>query len=283
MSGNTTPEPLAPVEPMPTLVDIAPSKKPSRLSLVALIVGIVAFVCAIIPGLSFFAFLPAFAALGLGIAALVMKTPGRGKAIAGLILGPIALMIAIIVSVAAIAGGVASTVDQAKPQPLVESPAPAAPAAQTPQPQAEAKEGTRTNPAPAGSAIEISDNSGPVWQVQIGAANLNAGDIVAVENQFNDAADAGFQYILVPVTYTYVGTESGIPSLDVTIEFVSAAGTTHVNAYVVIPNNHNDINEMYNGASAAGNVVIMAPSVDIEEGAFTISTLLGSQYFVKVV
>ncbi|GGK87549.1 hypothetical protein GCM10007382_04310 [Salinibacterium xinjiangense] len=283
MSGNTHPEPLAPAEPTPTLVDIAPSKRPSRLSLVALIVGIVAFVCAIIPGLSFFAFLPAFAALGLGIAALAMKAPGRGKAIAGLALGPVALTSAIIVSVAAIAGGVAPTVDQAKPQPLVETSTPAAPATQTPTPQAAEKEGTRSNPAPAGSAVEISDNSGAIWQVQIGATNLNAGDVVAAENQFNDAADAGFQYILVPVTYTYVGTESGTPWLDVTIEFVSAAGTTHTNAYVVIPNNHNDINEMYTGASATGNVVIMAPSADIEKGAFTISTLFGSPYFVKVV
>ena len=52
---------------------------------------------------------------------------------------------------------------------------------------------------------------------------------------------------------------------------------------MVIPDDYTDINEMYNGASATGNVVIMAPSTDIEQGTFTISTLFGSPYFVKVV
>ncbi|MBX3098006.1 MAG: DUF4190 domain-containing protein [Salinibacterium sp.] len=282
MSDNTTPEPVAPVEPTPppAPVDAAPTTKPSRLPLVALIVGIVAIVCAIIPGLSFVAFIPAFTALGLGIAALASKAPGRGKALAGVVLGPVALLVAIIVSVGFIASGVRSTVDQADPEKVVEAPAAETPKAAEAPP---AKEGTRANPAPAGSVIEISDNSGPIWQVQLGTANLDAGDIVAAENQFNEPADEGFQYIIVPVTYTYVGDESGTPWIDVTIEYVSAAGTTHTNAYVVIPNNATAINEMYNGATATGNIVIMAPSADIEKGTFTISALFGTPYFVKVV
>lgn len=279
MSSSTAPEPLAPVEPAPTSSDVAPQKKPNRLGLAALIVGILALVCALIPGLSFVAFIPALTALGLGIAGLVSKAPERGKAVTGLILGPVALITAIIVSTATIAGGVASVVDEAEPQALTQEEPEAAPE----QVEAPVEEGTRANPAAAGSAIEISDNSGPIWQIQLGEATLDAGAVVAAENQFNDPADAGFQYIMVPVTYTYVGTESGTPWLDVTIEFVSAAGTTHTNAYVVIPDDYTDINEMYNGASATGNVVIMAPSTDIEQGTFTISTLFGSPYFVKVV
>jgi len=279
MSSNTAPEPLAPVEPAPTPSDVAPQKKPNRLGLVALILGIVAIACALIPGLSFVAFIPALTALGLGIAGLVSKAPERGKALGGLILGPVALITAIIVSTATIAGGVASVVDEAEPQALTQEETEAAP-----EPvEAPVEEGSRANPAAAGSAIEISDNSGPIWQIQLGEATLDAGAVVAAENQFNDPADAGFQYILVPVTYTYVGAESGTPWLDVTIEFVSSAGTTHTNAFVVIPNDYTDINEMYNGASATGNVVIMAPSTDIEQGTFTISTLFGSPYFVKIV
>ena len=277
MSDSTTPEPT----PTPVAVALEAPPKRSRLPLAALIVGIVAIVFAIIPGLSFVAFLPALTALGLGIAGLISKAPARGMALTGVILGPIALLVGIVVSVSVIVGGVASSVDQAKPQPLVETPD--KPATQTPQPEAPAEEGTRANPAPAGSTVEISDASGPIWEVQIGAANLNAGDVIAAENQFNDAADEGFQYILVPVTYTYVGNESGTPWLDVTIEFVSAAGTTHSNAYVVIPNDYTSINEMYNGATATGNIAIMAPSADIEKGAFTISTFLSDPYFVKVV
>lgn len=277
MSENTPiPEPVTQPALAPT-VDATPPKPKSGLTLAALIVGIVAIVCAVIPGLSFIAFLPAITAAVLGIVGLVSKAPGRGKALTGVILGPVALLIAIIVSVGVIAGGVGSTVDEARPDSAVDEPAKPQPVEATPD------LGTRQNPSPAGSTIEISDNSGPVWQVQLGAANLNAGDVVAAENMFNDAADAGFQYVLLPVTYTYVGSTSGTPWLDVDIEYVSAAGTTHTQEFVVIPNSFTDINEMYNGATATGNILFMVPSVDVELGAFAISTFMSAPYFVKVV
>lgn len=130
---NATPEPAAeptPPIPSPESVDIdtatltpppPPGSKPkSGLTLAALIVGIVAMVCAVIPGLSFIAFLPAFTALGLGIAGLVSKAPGRGKALTGVILGPVALLVAIIVSIGVIAGGARQTIDEAVPAPIAE-------------------------------------------------------------------------------------------------------------------------------------------------------------------
>jgi len=113
MSDSTTPEPT----PTPVAVALEAPPKRSRLPLAALIVGIVAIVFAIIPGLSFVAFLPALTALGLGIAGLISKAPARGMALTGVILGPIALIVAISVSVGVIAGGVRQTVDEAKPSP----------------------------------------------------------------------------------------------------------------------------------------------------------------------
>ena len=275
MSDPITPEPI----PAPrATAPIAPKPK-GGLTLAALILGIVAIVCAVIPGLSFIAFVPALVALVLGIIGLATKAPGRGKALAGIILGPVAFVVAIIVSVAFIVGSVRSTVDEADPAPNAE-----APAAEDPEPVEEvAEEGSRDNPAPAGSVIEMSDNSGPIWHVQLGAANLNAGDVVAAENQFNPPADAGYQYVLVPVTVTYVGDQSGTPWLDIDIAFVSAAGTTHEETFAVIPNPLNDIAEMYNGATATGNLLVMAPSADIEQGTWAISPLFGTPYFVKVV
>ncbi len=138
---ESTPAPLAPESSTPP-VGAAPTpvKKPSRLSLAALIVGVVAIVCASIPGLSFIAFLPAFTALGLGIAALVSKAPGRGMAVAGVILGPIALIVAISVSVGFIAGGLrqtVDTVDEAKPTPALSSAVPEVKETPTPAPAPE--------------------------------------------------------------------------------------------------------------------------------------------------
>ena len=76
-----------------------------------MVVGIVAMVFAVIPGLSFVAFLPAIAAAILGIIALATKKPRRGRALTGVILGPIALIVAIIVTVSTIAAGLGGAAD----------------------------------------------------------------------------------------------------------------------------------------------------------------------------
>lgn len=99
----TTPEQpndAAPPPPPP----VALAKPRSRLAQWAMIAGIVAIVSAIVPGLSFVAWIPAIAAIVLGVIALIKKTPRRGQALTGVILGPIAWIVAIIVSVGAIAG-----------------------------------------------------------------------------------------------------------------------------------------------------------------------------------
>ena len=194
MSDSTTPHSTIPASVPPA----APPARSSGLSIAALAVGIAAFVSAVIPGLSFVAFIPALVAIGLGIAALVSRAGARGAAVAGLVLGPVSLIVAIIVSVAFAASVVTP---QSGPAPVEDSPAAEAPVEEPAAPAAEV--GTRENPAPAGTVVEITDASGPVWRVELGAANLNAGDVIAAENQFNEPADAGSQYVLVPVTFTY--------------------------------------------------------------------------------
>lgn len=257
---------------------LAPPAK-SALSLWALIVAIVAIVSAIIPGLSFVAWAPAAVATILGIVGLVTKRPGRGKALTAVILGPIALLVAIIVSVGTIAAGLSDASPTTDSKPGVSTDTSAEPETEA------AKVGTRENPAPAGSTVVLSDNSGEIYKIAFGAATLDAGAVIAAENMFNEPADAGFQYILVPITFTYVGNETGTPWVDVSFAFVSAAGTTHdgTSSLAVAPQPIMDINELYPGASATGNLVLMVPSADIEKGALTVSQLFGENYFVALI
>jgi hypothetical protein len=94
--------PSTPVDPTPSN---SPTGKPrSGSAIAALVLGIVAFVMAVVPGPSFAAFAPAIVAGILGILALRRQSPRRGQAIAGVILGPVALLIAIIVSSVTIVG-----------------------------------------------------------------------------------------------------------------------------------------------------------------------------------
>lgn len=94
-----------PAEPLPPYVP--PGGPPERrrgngVGLAALIVGIVAVLLALLPFASFVAFLPALAAIALGIVGLVLQGRSRGTSIAGLILGGVALLVAIVISVVTI-------------------------------------------------------------------------------------------------------------------------------------------------------------------------------------
>lgn len=96
----------------PTLPATATTPKQNNgVGLAALIVGIVAFVFAVVPVLSFVAWLPALAAIILGIVGLALK--GRKKLFAGLGLGLgiVAWAVAIVVSIVSALGVVAAAGD----------------------------------------------------------------------------------------------------------------------------------------------------------------------------
>lgn len=109
------PAPVAPVNP----------KQKSPLGLAALITGGVAFIFAVIPVLSFIAWLPALAAIILGIIGLVQKNRRRGFAWAGIALGVVAWIVAIAVSIATFAGAASSISESIESSaPIAASPAP---------------------------------------------------------------------------------------------------------------------------------------------------------------
>lgn len=149
---------------------------------------------------------------------------------------------------------------------------------------AKAELGTRNNPAPMGTTVIFSDKSGDLWEVTLSDPVLNANDVIANENMFNDAAPEGLQYAMVMVTAKYVGKETGTPAWDLNISFVSAAGTTHTSGdfSVVPPTSLNDVNELYPDAAGSGNVVIAVPTADIESGNWVVTAGYGNdKYFYK--
>jgi multisubunit Na+/H+ antiporter MnhB subunit len=78
---------------------ISDLQKPNEiLALLALIIGGVALAMAIVPGLSFIAFLPGISAVVLGILTLALKKPGKTKGIVGLSLGASSVVVGLIVS-----------------------------------------------------------------------------------------------------------------------------------------------------------------------------------------
>jgi hypothetical protein len=87
-------------------------------------------------------------------------------------------------------------------------------------------------------------------------------------------------YVLVPVTATYIGAESGTPWVDISVKFVTASGNTIEQAFVVSPNEFSDIAELYTGASGTGNLVFAMTPADLEDGVFAVSSLFGDPTFI---
>ncbi|MBD7996978.1 hypothetical protein [Oerskovia gallyi] len=147
--------------------------------------------------------------------------------------------------------------------------APVEPAAPPESPVAEA--GTRANPHPVGTAVANED-----WSIVVGAPREAWGEISA-ENQFNSPPEAGLEYWIVPLTATYQGATSGTPWLDLSVKFVGDDSVTYEGYCGVIPNNIQDVGELYAGGVAEGNACVAVPAG--APGLWTVTTGWGDPAF----
>lgn len=134
---------------------------------------------------------------------------------------------------------------------------------------APADAGTRENPYPAGSTVVLGS-----YEVALGPTVKDATEQVAAENEFNEPPVEGRQFVMVPVTATYTGDESGTAWVDLSIQFVGSGGNTFgtgTDDYCgVIPNDLSDAGEMFAGATAEGNVCVSVPSDQVEGGVWMV-------------
>lgn len=276
-----TDSPETPVPPQAPQASVAVTPSPSRgLAITALVLGIVALLGFAIPVLNVFSALIALVGLVLGIVALV-RAQSRGLSIAGVVTSALALLLSLIFIVIYLVGFGAAVESVRSDTTFIENESPAAEEEETTSEETSTL-GTRENPAPLGTTIEIVELGETTYEVTLGPATLEANDVVLEANMFNDPPADGFQYALLPVQLTYVGSETGTPWIDLSIKFVSAAGTTHTegDSLVVAPEpTLMDINELYPGASAEGNVVIAIPTDGAANGTWTVSALFGEPFF----
>jgi hypothetical protein len=266
-----------------------PPKTGNGLGIAALIVGIVALVGSFIPFVNFATGFIAFVGLVLGVIALFLKGRPKKAAIAGTIVSVIALILSIVLSVAYTAGFVAAVDDAVESGGVGVSESPAAGDDAATDDDADAddaatdNQGTRENPYPIGTTLSFTENGNPFYDITVGAPTLNANDVVAAANQFNEAAPAGTQYAILPLTVTYTGSTTGTPWLDIAAEFVTVDGTSHTtsDALVAVPGTLLDLNELYTGGSGTGNIVVNVPTANIEQGTWhiTVGVIGGEEAF----
>jgi hypothetical protein len=252
------------------------------LGLASLIVGILAFFGAFVPFLNYGTGFIAFVGIVLGVIALLLKDRKKMVAGIGTAVSVVALILSIVLAVMYTAGFASAVSDAGVNADDSSVTAPADGESAEAEP-AEEEQGSRDNPYPIGTTLSFSDGGEPFYDITVGTPTLNANDIVAAENMFNDVPPAGTQFAMLPLTVTYTGPETGTPWLDITVEFIAADGTAHTSSDVLAvgPAPLMNLNDLYTGGSGTGNVLVNVPSENIEGGTWLVRVgmIMGEETF----
>lgn len=155
---------------------------------------------------------------------------------------------------------------------VVLSPAPPpAPTLSAPTPPVPPAPGSRENPLAVNTPFQSA-----WWRFNIGSADFDAWPEIAAENMFNDPPAPGWSYVTVPVTYTYLGADTGHPFWDTDLEFVGNDGLVYDEGVAdqycgVVPNQTSDMADMFAGATATGNECVPVPAHAIAGGHWRVS------------
>lgn len=270
------PSAAGPHQPSATPVASAPAKKPRNvLGLVAMILAIVGFVFACIPGALIVGWILLPIAFILGLVAMFQKGKGKGQAITAIIVAVVGTIVGVIVFMSLVVGAV----DDAFSGGETTISAPSEGEEAEAEPVAEA--GTRENPVPLGTEIANDD-----WKVVINSVAFGATDAVMAANMFNEAPVDGNEYILINYTVTYVGDDAdGQAPMFVSVHFVTADGVTvdGTESLSVAPDAIDTMTTLYNGGSVSGNTALSVPSATAQDGVLAVSPgITADKVFVAV-
>jgi hypothetical protein len=151
--------------------------------------------------------------------------------------------------------------------------------APAPKEEPAAELGTRENPYPLGQTVNVTQLDNPFWDITLGAPDLNAGAAIEATNEYNDPAPAGSQYVMVPITATYVGETSATPWMDIDVSFVAATGETYEEASVVHDMDFYEIADLYTGGTGVGQIPFALPSDKIAGGTWRVTVAYSFEFF----
>lgn len=266
---------------VPTPEEAPEEKKPLNvIGLISLIVAGIGFIFACMPGALILGWVLLPIGFVLSLVSFFIKGRGRGLGIAGLIVSIVGTIVGVVVFITVVSTAFDEAFDSGGDT-VVSQPSEQTEDGDSEEVAAEA-EGTRANPYPLGSLIENED-----WRVVVNSVTLGATDAVLAANSFNEAPEAGNEYIIVNYSTTYVGAdEEGSMPAWVVVEYVTAEGTT-VNSFdnfAVAPDPAFDSSStLYTDGTTSGNVVFSVPSASAGAGVLAIQPgLLSDKVFVAV-
>ncbi|MFE6969390.1 DUF4190 domain-containing protein [Isoptericola sp. NPDC057653] len=267
MSQTLPPTPGVPVPPAP----FAPApQRGNAMAITGFVVALVALVLCFVPIINNFAFFLALVGLVFGIIGLVRTRKGanhKGLAIAAVILAVLSGG-GVLVSQSIYSNALDSLSDDLEATTSSDQDGPtksdevASEAEEADDVSTDADAGSRENPYAFGQEVSNAD-----WTVKLGKAH-EATDEVLAANMFNEQPGQGMEYWIVPVTATYTGDETGLPMMDISVEFVGDDARTY-SGTCVAPDALTEVNELYAGGKAKGNVCVEVPKG--AEGTWTLT------------
>lgn len=114
-------------------------------------------------------------------------------------------------------------------------------------------EGSRDNPFVIGELVATDG-----WEVALGEPR-EAWDEMQAYSEFTDPPEDGMEFYIIPVTATYVGEGSDDPGWALDVEFVGEDNRTYSDPCGSIPEPLMNIDDLYNGGRAEGNVCVAVP------------------------
>lgn len=237
-----------------------PTEKSARntLGLVAMIIAIVGFIFACIPGALIVGWLLLPIAFILGIVAVFLKGT-KWQAITAIVVSVVGTIVGAIVFFAVVASSFNNAFSSGDTTVKDSSVSDEQATDEATSSEESATVGTRDNPAPIGTEIANDE-----WRVTINSVTTGAAAADAISaNQFNEPADAGSEYIIVNYTVTYIGDDADgqIPAM-VGVDYVTGGGATVGlgSKVVVAPESIDVLSTLYNGGTTTGNTAMQVPS-----------------------
>jgi hypothetical protein len=205
------------------------------LGLVALILGGLGLLIGIVPFVGLLGTIMAFVGLILGIIGWVAKNKAKGLAIAGTVVSGLALIASIAISV-----WVYAMISQ--PYSYDDGWEPGTSESDlwlAPEPEAAADNelggtgpGSSTEPIAVGETIIIADADEQYWELTVGQPTLDATADVAAASDYNNTPPDGYQYVTVPITYTYLGEGLESAWLDFYLHVSGSDGNAYPDSFI---------------------------------------------------
>ena len=244
----------------------------NTLGLIAMIVAIVGFIFACVPGVLIVGWILLPISFILGLVAVFRQGETKWQAVTAIIVAVVGSIVGALVFVVVVADAVDEAVSsQTSAQASVVAEAPAQDErAVTSQPEAAAEEqsSTRDNPLPLGTEVKSRE-----WSAVVSSVTVDATDAVLAENMFNDPPQPGTEYILVNYSVTYTGNDpNGQSPVFVGVNYVTADGVTidGTESLVAAPQEIDRLTTLDNGGSASGNIVLQVPSATAQDGVLAV-------------